>query len=107
MNQDPLKDTASNITILNITNYLHGLLNPEVQCRILNGSPVIPILRWINPISRIDFYSFKIQSNIFLPIALRLPKDIFPLNITPLSFIIQEFKKAILNNEFINIRLLI
>ena len=27
-----------------VTNLLHGLSNPEVQCRIHKGSPIIPIL---------------------------------------------------------------
>jgi len=46
---------------------LHGLWNPEVQCTIYKGSPVIPILARINPIPRIDIYFFKIHSNIDLP----------------------------------------
>ena len=35
-------------------NFLHGLWNPEVQCRIRKGFPVIPILRRIYPFPRID-----------------------------------------------------
>ena len=34
-------------------NYLNGLCNPEVQCRIHKGSPEIPILSRINSIPRI------------------------------------------------------
>ena len=45
---------------------LLGLWNPEVQCRIHKGSPIIPILSRINPITRIDTYLFKVHSNIVL-----------------------------------------
>ena len=40
-----------------LTNSLHGLWNPEVH----KGSPIIPILSRINPISRIDTCLFKVQ----------------------------------------------
>ena len=46
---------------------LRGLWNPEDQCRIQKGSPVIPILSRINPIPRIDTNFFKIHSNTALP----------------------------------------
>ena len=46
-----------------LTNKLYGLWNPEVQCRIYKGSPIIPILSRINPITRIDTYLFKVHSN--------------------------------------------
>ena len=40
------------------TNYLHGLRNPDIQCRIHKGFPIIPNLTRINPIPRIDAYLF-------------------------------------------------
>ena len=57
-------------TCWNIENtiYLYDLWNPEVQCRIHKGSPVVPILSRINPLARIDTYFFKIHSNIVPPI---------------------------------------
>ena len=36
------------------------------ECRIHKDSPIIPILGRINPILRVDTYSFKIHSNIAL-----------------------------------------
>ena len=42
-----------------ITNSLHDLWNPEVQCRIQKGFPIIPILSRINPIPRIEAYFFS------------------------------------------------
>ena len=43
-------------------------MEPEVQCRIHKGSPIIPILSRINPITRINpintyEYLFKVHSN--------------------------------------------
>ena len=52
-----------------------GLMNPEVQCRIHEGSLIIPILSRINPIPRIDTYLFKVHSNIVLP------KGLFPVGL--------------------------
>ena len=49
------------------TNQLQGLWKPEVQCLIQKGPPIIPILSRVNPIPRIDTYSFKIHFNIVLP----------------------------------------
>jgi hypothetical protein len=37
------------------------------EYRIQKGSPIIPILRWTNPIPRIDTHFIKIHSNIVLP----------------------------------------
>ena len=37
---------------------------PEIQCRIHNGSPIIPILSQINLIPCIDTYLFKVDSKI-------------------------------------------
>ena len=34
----------------------------KFECRIHKGSSIIFILRWINPIPRIDIYFFKIDS---------------------------------------------
>ena len=45
----------------------HGLWNPEVQCHIHKGSPIIPILSRINPIPRTYTYLLKVHSNIVLP----------------------------------------
>ena len=46
---------------------LHGLWNPEAQCRIQKGSPVIPIPSKIKQIRSIKTYFFKIHSNIAPP----------------------------------------
>ena len=51
------------------------LMNPEVQCRIHKGPPIIPNLSLINPIF------FKIYSNIILPSTPSLPKDLFPAGV--------------------------
>ena len=61
-----------------LTNYLHGLWNPEVQCRIHKDSPTIPILSRINPNTRIDTYRFKVRSNIVSHLRVGLPKCLFP-----------------------------
>ena len=55
----------------------YGLWNPEVQCHIYKGSPVILILSRINPIPCNDTCFFQIHSNIFLPSTLGLPKGLF------------------------------
>ena len=47
------------------------------RCRIHKGSPIIPILRRNNPISRIDTYFFNIHSNV----VLGLPKGLFPVGL--------------------------
>jgi hypothetical protein len=58
--------------LVNNINKLHGLWNPEVQFRIQKGSPIIPILIWINPIPRIDtYFFFQIHSNIICPSTLK------------------------------------
>ena len=54
------------------TNQRHGLWDPKIQHRIHKGSPVIPILSWINLIPQIDIYSFKIYSNTVFPSTPRL-----------------------------------
>ena len=46
-------------------------MEPDVQCSIQKGSPIIPILILINPIPRFDTYLFKIHSDIFLSSAPR------------------------------------
>ena len=61
------------VTIL-LTNELHDLGDPEVQCRIHKGSPIIPTLSQINPIPHIITYFFKVQSNIVLPSTPRSPQ---------------------------------
>ena len=55
-----------------LKNLFDGLLNPDYY-------PVIPILSRINPIIRINSYSFQIHSNIYLPTNLRFSRR-------PLSF---------------------
>ena len=59
--------------------YLHGLWDPEVKCGIHKGSPIIPVLRRMIPIPRINTYFFKIHSNIVLPSGLGLPQGLFPV----------------------------
>ena len=49
-----------------LTNLLHGLWNPEVQCRIYKGPAIIRILSRVNPIPRIAIYFFKIHSYFIL-----------------------------------------
>ena len=49
------------------------LMDPEGQCRIHKGSPIIPILSQIDPILCIDTYSYKVHSNIVLSSILRSP----------------------------------
>ena len=61
------------VSYLYFASLMDGLWNPEVQCRIHKGSPIIPILSRINPISRIDTYLFKVHSNIVLPSTPRPP----------------------------------
>ena len=66
----------------NNNNYLlHGLWNPEDQCRIHKGSPIIPILSRINPNTRIDTYLFKVHSNIVLPSTPRPPQKSLSLGL--------------------------
>ena len=68
-------------------NYLHSLWNPEVQCRIHKGSPIIPILTRINPITHIDIYLFKGHSNIVLPSTPKGPFSVgLPVKITSRIF---------------------
>ena len=65
----------------NIFLWLHvELLTPlAYETRRFNkGSPIIPILRVINPIPRIDTYIFNIRSVIFLPPR---PKQVFPVSV--------------------------
>ena len=58
---------------LHLTNQLHGLWNPEVQCCIHKGSPIIPVLSRINSIPHIITYFFKVLSDIVLPSTPRPP----------------------------------
>jgi hypothetical protein len=60
---------------------LHGLWNPEAECSIHKGSPIIPILSQINLIPRIDTYFFMIHSNIVSHLCLGLPKGLFPVSV--------------------------
>ena len=64
-----LEDWEDQIYIFSVDcrNQLHCLWNPKVQCGYHKGSPIIPILSQIDPISRIDTYFFKINFNIFPP----------------------------------------
>ena len=52
---------------------ISNVWNPEVQCRIDKGSPLIPILSGINAIPRNDAYFFKVHSNNVLPSTPRPP----------------------------------
>ena len=56
-------------------------MEPRGSCRIHKGSPIIPILGRINPISRIDTYFFKFPSNIVVHLRFSLPKGLFPLDL--------------------------
>ena len=47
------------------------LTNSMVQCRIHNGSPIVPILSRIKPSPHYNIYFFKTHSNIVLPFTLR------------------------------------
>ena len=60
---------------------LRGLQNPEIQCRIHNGSPIIPILSRFNVIPRSDNYFFKILSNLSSHLRVGLPKGLFPVGV--------------------------
>jgi hypothetical protein len=64
---------------MTLTNYLHGLWNPEVQCRIHKGSPIIPILSRINPFARISLRSILILSS---HLRLGLTKNLFPVGLS-------------------------
>ena len=78
---------AVNTTVYN-SNLLHGLWNPEVQCLILKGSPIILILIQINPIPSIDNYFSEIHSNIALsstPTPVGVPVKIVK-TLLPFSF---------------------
>ena len=56
-------------------NYFHSLWDSEVQCRIHNRPPIIPILNGTNPIPRFDSNFFKTHFNIILS----LPRGLFPV----------------------------
>jgi hypothetical protein len=43
------------------------LWNPNVQCRIQNSPPFVPIQSQINPFHAFQTHFFKIQSNMLLP----------------------------------------
>ena len=60
---------------------LHGLWNPEAQCRIHKDSPIIPILNRINPISRIDTYFLRPILILSSHLRLGLPKGLFPVGL--------------------------
>ena len=54
-----------------LTNPLHGLLNPEFQCRIHKGFSIVSIVCRINPIFVLIHISLNIHCNIVLPFAPR------------------------------------
>ena len=62
-----------------IFNLLHGLWNPEVQCRIHKRSPIVPILDWINPIPSTDIYFKRFIIIFFSHLHLCLLKGLFPV----------------------------
>ena len=53
--------------ILKNIDYPQSLWNPEVQCRIHKGSPIIHIMSQMDLIPPFDNYFFKSYSNIVLP----------------------------------------
>ena len=57
-------------------------MEPVVQCRIHKGSPIIPTLRLINPIPRIDIYLPKVHPNTMLPSSSRSSKKYFSPSFT-------------------------
>ena len=62
--------------------YWHnGLWNPEVQCRIREGSPIIPILIQINLISNICIYFLRSILILSSRLHLGLPKVLFPVGL--------------------------
>ena len=65
-----------------LINKLHDLCNPEVQCRIHKGSPIIPILSRINPFPRIDTYFFKVHTNTSYFPHNCLPEGLFSVGLT-------------------------
>ena len=78
-----------------LSKQLHGLWNPEAQCHIHKGSPIIHIPSGINPIPRIDIYRTK--SILILTSHLRrgLPKGLFPIGL-PVKIL-----KALLPSSFL------
>ena len=60
---------------------LHGLWNPEVQCRIHKGSSIIPILSGIIPIPRIDTYLQRSILILCSHLRLGYPKGLFPVGL--------------------------
>ena len=63
-----------------LTNSLYGLWNPDVECSIQKGSPIISMLNRINPISLINANFFKISILILSShLRLGLPKGLFPV----------------------------
>ena len=63
------------------TKLLHGLWNLEVQCRFHKGSPIIPILNWINPIPRIDIYFLRSILILSSHIPQGPPNGLFPVGL--------------------------
>ena len=55
--------------------------NPEVQCHIHKGSPVIPILSRINPIPCIDTHFLRSILILSSHLCLSLPKGLFPVGL--------------------------
>jgi hypothetical protein len=88
-------DEFWNTRTFQLTNQLHALWNPEVQCRTHKVSPIVPILSRINHIPRIDTYFFKIILILSYHLHLGLPKGLFLVDVPvkileallPLSFL--------------------
>ena len=79
------------ITLLTIK-LIPEFWNLKIQHRTHKSSPIISVLGWIYPISRINMYFFKIHSNIFnvsSPFQADLPFEIWKALLS--SFILATF----------------
>ena len=75
-----------NHTITQLLNKLHVLWNPEVQCRIHKGPPIISILSLVNSNPLTGTYFLRIYYNIVLPAHPGLPRVLFNLGTFTISY---------------------
>ena len=54
----------------------------EVQCHIQKGSPIIPILSLMNPITHIDTYLIEVLVILSSHLRVGLPKGLFPVGLS-------------------------